>query len=213
MGLLADWQIIKLCEEQSMIVPFVTDSIKSVDGRGVFSYGPSSYGYDIRVANEYKIFRRPVYSLSEKLARLAKNTLHRFGLSEKFDELIVDPKNMDSRLMQGFIGDVCVIPPNSFALARSIETISMPRNVTAICLGKSSMARCGIILNFTPFEAGWRGQVTIEISNSTPLPVKIYSNEGIAQVLFFEGDQPCVTSYADRKGKYQNQSGITTAKV
>lgn len=172
-----------------MIDPFVDGQVKEADGVKVISYGLSSFGYDMRVADEFLIFSPATGEMT-----------------------VVDPKAMDDRAMVRYQGDVCIIPPNSFALARSVEYFRMPRNVLGICLGKSTYARVGVITNFTPFEPGWEGYVTIEISNTTPLPAKIYANEGIAQVLFFEGDQPEVT-YADRKGKYQAQTGITTARV
>ena len=155
---------------------------------GKISYGVSSYGYDIRVADEFKIFTN-VYSA------------------------IVDPKNFDVRSMVDFKGDVCIIPPNSFALARTVEYFRIPRGVLTVCVGKSTYARCGIIVNVTPFEPEWEGFVTLEISNTTPLPAKIYANEGIAQVLFFEGDEECETSYADKKGKYQKQQSIELPKL
>lgn len=172
-----------------MIAPFADGQVKEADGVKVISYGLSSFGYDMRVADEFLIFSPATGEMT-----------------------VVDPKAMDDRAMVRYQGDVCIIPPNSFALARSVEYFRMPRNVLGICLGKSTYARVGVITNFTPFEPGWEGYVTIEISNTTPLPAKIYANEGIAQVLFFEGDQPEVT-YADRKGKYQAQTGITTARV
>jgi dCTP deaminase len=184
MGLKSDGWIRKMALEQKMIEPF-TDGQKR---DGVISYGLSSYGYDIRVADEYKIFTN-VYSA------------------------IVDPKSFDTRSMVDFKGEVCVIPPNSFALARTVEYFRIPRSVLTICLGKSTYARCGIIVNVTPFEPEWEGFVTLEISNTTPLPAKIYSNEGIAQVLFFEGDEPCEISYADKKGKYQKQQGVMLPKL
>jgi dCTP deaminase len=154
----------------------------------VVSYGVSSYGYDIRVADEFKIFTN-VYSA------------------------VVDPKEFDEKSMVDFKGDVCVIPPNSFALARTVEYFRIPRNVLTICVGKSTYARCGIIVNVTPFEPEWEGFVTLEISNTTPLPAKIYANEGIAQVLFFEADEICEISYADKKGKYQGQKSIVLPKL
>ncbi len=184
MGLKSDGWIRKMALEQKMIEPF-TDGQKR---DGVISYGLSSYGYDIRVADEYKIFTN-VYSA------------------------VVDPKNFDTRSMVDFKGEVCVIPPNSFALARTVEYFRIPRSVLTICLGKSTYARCGIIVNVTPFEPEWEGFVTLEISNTTPLPARIYSNEGIAQVLFFEGDEPCEISYADKKGKYQKQEGVMLPKL
>ena len=155
---------------------------------GVISFGTSSYGYDIRVADEYKIFTN-IYSA------------------------VVDPKNFDPRSMVDFKGEICVIPPNSFALARTVEYFRIPRNVLTICLGKSTYARCGIIVNVTPFEPEWEGYVTLEISNTTPLPARIYSNEGIAQVLFLEADDACEVSYADKKGKYQKQQSIALPKI
>ena len=179
MGIKADNWIRKMAHEQKMIEPFVEGQVR----QGVVSYGLSSYGYDIRVADEFKIFTN-VYSA------------------------VVDPKNFDTRSMVDFKGEVCVIPPNSFALARTVEYFRIPRNVLTVCVGKSTYARCGIIVNVTPFEPEWEGFVTLEISNTTPLPAKIYANEGIAQVLFFQGDEPCDISYADRKGKYQKQQTI-----
>ncbi|HNT53460.1 MAG TPA: dCTP deaminase [Anaerolineaceae bacterium] len=184
MGLKPDHWIRKMALEQKMVEPFVDTQVRE----GVISYGLSSYGYDIRVADEFKIFTN-VFSA------------------------VVDPKNFDPRSMIDFKGDVCVIPPNSFALARTIEYFRIPRGVLTICLGKSTYARCGIIVNVTPFEPEWEGFVTLEISNTTPLPARIYANEGIAQVLFFEGDEVCQTSYADKKGKYQRQSSIALPKI
>ncbi|NTW09235.1 MAG: dCTP deaminase [Anaerolineaceae bacterium] len=184
MGLKSDGWIRRMALEQKMIEPF-TDGQKR---DGVISYGLSSYGYDIRVADEYKIFTN-VYSA------------------------VVDPKDFDKRSMVDFKGEICVIPPNSFALARTVEYFRIPRSVLTICLGKSTYARCGIIVNVTPFEPEWEGFVTLEISNTTPLPARIYSNEGIAQVLFFEGDEICEISYADKKGKYQKQKGVMLPKL
>ncbi len=184
MGLKSDGWIRRMALEQKMIEPFEEGQVRN----GVISYGTSSYGYDIRVANEYKIFTN-IYSA------------------------IVDPKNFDPRSMVDFTGDVCVIPPNSFALARTVEYFRIPKNVLTICLGKSTYARCGIIVNVTPFEPEWEGFVTLEISNTTPLPAKIYSNEGIAQVLFFEGDEQCEMTYAQKKGKYQYQKSIELPKL
>lgn len=184
-GLMVDHQIRRAVIIHKMIDPFVDHLVKE----GVISYGLSTVGYDMRAANEFKIFSASTGSLT-----------------------VIDPKNIDSTAMVDFVGDVCVIPPNSFALARSVEYFRMPRNVAALCLGKSTYARSGIVTNFTPFEPEWEGHVTIEISNTTPLPAKIYANEGIAQVLFWETDQPDI-SYADRKGKYQTQTGITLPKV
>ena len=184
MGLKPDHWIRKMAIEQKMIEPFADSQVRN----GVISYGLSSYGYDIRVANEFKIFTN-VHST------------------------VVDPKQFDLRSMVDFTGEVCVIPPNSFALARTIEYFRIPRSVLTICLGKSTYARCGIIVNVTPFEPEWEGYVTLEISNTTPLPARIYANEGIAQVLFFEADEPCETSYADKKGKYQAQQSIVLPKL
>jgi dCTP deaminase len=184
MGLKPDHWIRKMALEWHMIEPFAESQVRD----GVISYGVSSYGYDIRVADEFKIFTN-VYSA------------------------IVDPKHFDSRSMVDFKGDVCIIPPNSFALGRTVEYFRIPRHVLTICLGKSTYARCGIIVNVTPFEPEWEGYVTLEISNTTPLPAKIYANEGIAQVLFFEADEPCETSYADKKGKYQAQKSIVLPKL
>lgn len=184
MGIKSDHWIRKMALEQHMIEPFIENQVRD----GVISYGLSSYGYDIRVADEFKIFTN-VYSA------------------------VVDPKKFDTRSMIDFQGDVCVIPPNSFALARTVEYFRIPRNVLTICVGKSTYARCGIIVNVTPFEPEWEGFVTLEISNTTPLPAKIYANEGISQVLFFEGDEECETSYADRKGKYQKQQSILLPRL
>lgn len=184
MGLKPDFWIRKMALEQKMIVPFADQEKRP----GVISYGVSSYGYDIRVADEFKIFTN-VYSA------------------------IVDPKSFDSRSMVDFQGDVCIIPPNSFALARTVEYFHIPRGVLTVCLGKSTYARCGIIVNVTPFEPEWEGYATLEISNTTPLPAKIYANEGIAQVLFFEGDEPCEVSYAEKKGKYQGQQTIVLPRL
>lgn len=184
MGIKSDRWIRKMAREHHMIEPFVDDQVRD----GVISYGVSSYGYDIRVADEFKIFTN-VFSA------------------------IVDPKKFDTRSMVDFQGDVCIIPPNSFALARTVEYFRIPRSILTICVGKSTYARCGIIVNVTPFEPEWEGYVTLEISNTTPLPAKIYANEGIAQVLFFDGDEVCETSYADRKGKYQHQQTILLPRL
>ena len=184
MAIKSDKWIKKMSFENDMIKPFEE---KQVD-KSLISYGLSSYGYDIRVSDEYKIFTNVNNSL-------------------------VDPKNFDSKSFVDFKGDVCIVPPNSFALARSVEYFKIPRNVLTICLGKSTYARCGIIVNVTPFEPEWEGYVTLEISNTTPLPAKIYSNEGLCQVLFFESDEECNQSYKDKKGKYQSQVGITLPKV
>jgi dCTP deaminase len=184
MGLKSDTWIRKMARETGMIEPFIENQVRD----GVISYGVSSYGYDIRIANEFKIFTN-VFSA------------------------IVDPKNFDPHSMIDFKGDMCIIPPNSFALARTIEYFRIPRSVLTLCIGKSTYARCGIIVNVTPFEPEWEGYVTLEISNTTPLPAKIYANEGIAQVLFFEADEVCETSYADKKGKYQHQQSIMLPRL
>ena len=184
MGLKPDHWIRRMALEHGMIEPFVDHQVR----KGVISYGVSSYGYDVRVTDEFKIFTN-VFSA------------------------VVDPKNFDPRSMFDFRGEVCTIPPNSFALARTVEYFRIPRSVLTVCLGKSTYARCGIIVNITPFEPEWEGFVTLEISNTTPLPARIYANEGIAQVLFFEADEPCEVSYADKKGKYQKQQDILLPKV
>ncbi|HED03857.1 MAG TPA: dCTP deaminase [Candidatus Fraserbacteria bacterium] len=179
-----DRWIRQMAQQHALITPFEEKQV----GRGVISYGLSSYGYDVRVAEDFKIFTN-------------------------VNSTIVDPKNFDPRSFVDFQGEICIIPPHSFALARSVEYFKIPRNVTAICMGKSTYARCGIVCNVTPLEAGWEGQVTIEISNTTPLSAKIYANEGLCQVLFFESDEECEISYADRRGKYMRQRGITLPKV
>lgn len=184
MGLKPDHWIRKMALEHRMIEPFSDAQVSN----GVISYGVSSYGYDIRVADEFKIFTNV------------------FGAT-------VDPKQFDPKSMVDYSGQVCVIPPNSFALARTVEYFRIPRQVLTVCLGKSTYARCGIIVNVTPFEPEWEGFVTLEISNTTPLPAKIYANEGIAQVLFFEADEVCQVSYADKKGKYQKQQSIVLPKL
>jgi dCTP deaminase len=184
MGLKPDHWIRKMALEHRMIEPFEAGQVRN----GVISFGVSSYGYDIRVADEFKIFTN-VFSA------------------------VVDPKHFDPKSMVDYKGEVCVIPPNSFALARTIEYFRIPRDVLTVCLGKSTYARCGIIVNVTPFEPEWEGYVTLEISNTTPLPARIYANEGIAQVLFFQADDECETSYADKKGKYQKQEAIVLPKL
>jgi dCTP deaminase len=184
MGLKPDHWIRRMARERGMIEPFADNQSRE----GKISYGVSSYGYDIRVADEFKIFTN-VYSA------------------------VVDPKNFDPKSMVDYKGDVCVIPPNSFALARTVEYFRIPRSVLTVCLGKSTYARCGIIVNVTPFEPEWEGFVTLEISNTTPLPARIYANEGIAQVLFFEADELCDVSYADKKGKYQKQDSIALPRL
>jgi dCTP deaminase len=184
MGLKPDHWIRRMAREERMIEPYADSQVRN----GVISFGVSSYGYDIRVADEFKIFTN-VFSA------------------------VVDPKHFDPKSMVDFQGEVCVIPPNSFALARTVEYFRIPRGVLTVCLGKSTYARCGIIVNVTPFEPEWQGYVTLEISNTTPLPAKIYANEGIAQVLFFEADEECEISYADKKGKYQMQQSIMLPKL
>jgi dCTP deaminase len=184
MSIKPDHWIRKMAAEHGMIEPYEPAQVR----QGVISYGVSSYGYDIRVADEFKIFTN-VYSA------------------------IVDPKNFDPKSMVDFKGEICIIPPNSFALARTVEYFRIPRSVLTVCVGKSTYARCGIIVNVTPFEPEWEGFVTLEISNTTPLPAKIYANEGIAQVLFFEADEECETSYAEKKGKYQGQQTIVLPKL
>ncbi len=184
MGIKSDAWIRRMTKEKRMIEPFVDRQAHD----GVISFGVSSYGYDIRVADEFKIFTN-VYSA------------------------IVDPKAFDPRSMVDYKGDVCIIPPNSFALARTVEYFRIPRRVLTVCLGKSTYARCGIIVNVTPFEPEWEGHVTIEISNTTPLPARIYAGEGVCQFLFFKGETPCEVSYADRAGKYMRQRGVTLPKL
>ena len=173
---------------QGMIEPFEPGQVKEVGGRRVVSYGTSSYGYDIRCSDEFKIFTN-------------------------INSSVVDPKAFDAKSFVDFKGAVCIIPPNSFALARTVEYFRIPRNVLTICLGKSTYARCGIIVNVTPLEPEWQGHVTLEFSNTTPLPAKIYANEGVAQMIFFESDEVCETSYRDRAGKYQGQRGVTLPKA
>ena len=177
-----------MARDHKMIEPFEPGQVREHAGHKIVSYGTSSYGYDIRCSNEFKLFTN-------------------------LNSTIVDPKNFDEKSFVDFRGDWCIIPPNSFALARTVEYFRIPRNVLTICLGKSTYARCGIIVNVTPFEPEWEGHVTIEISNTTPLPAKIYANEGIAQVLFFESDEPCAVSYKDKKGKYQGQRGVTLPRL
>jgi dCTP deaminase len=184
MSIKPDRWIRRMALEHGMIEPYVDQQERS----GVISYGVSSYGYDIRVADDFKIFTN-------------------------VNNAIVDPKNFDPKSFVDYQGETCLIPPNSFALARSVEYIRMPRNVLGVVLGKSSYARTGIVTNFTPLEPEWEGHITIEISNTTPLPARIYANEGIAQVLFFESDEEPEVSYADKKGKYQGQVGITLSRL
>jgi len=184
MGLKSDQWIREKSLNEEMITPFCEGLV----GEGVVSYGLSSYGYDIRVSDEFKIFTN-------------------------INAEVVDPKDFNENNVVDFKGDICIVPPNSFALARTIEYFKMPKDTLAICLGKSTYARCGIIVNVTPFEPGFEGHITIEISNTTPLPAKIYANEGIAQVLFLQGDEQCEITYSDRKGKYQSQRGITLPRI
>ena len=183
-GLLSDIQIRDLSLRRGMIEPFV----EKQNHDGVISYGLSSYGYDARCSNEFKIFTN-------------------------VDNAIVDPKNFSAQSFVDRETDVCIIPPNSFALTRSVEYFRIPRDVLVICLGKSTYARCGLIVNVTPLEPGWEGHVTLEFSNTTPLPAKIYANEGACQFLFLQGNEPCEVSYADRAGKYMNQRGVTLPRL
>ena len=180
----ADRWIKKMALEHRMIEPFEDRQVRA----GVISYGVSSYGYDIRVADEFKVFTN-------------------------INSTVVDPKNFDARSFVDVQADVCIIPPNSFALAKTVEYFRIPRDVLTVCVGKSTYARCGLIVNVTPFEPEWEGFVTLEISNTTPLPARVYANEGIAQVLFFQSDEPCEISYADKQGKYQRQQGLTLTKL
>ena len=184
MSIKSDRWIRQMALEQKMIEPFEEKQVRE----GVISYGVSSYGYDMRVAHSFRIFTN-------------------------VNSAIVDPKQFDDRSFVEYEGDVAIIPPNSFALATSVEYFRIPRKVMTICVGKSTYARCGIITNVTPFEPEWEGHVTLEISNTTPLPAKIYAGEGIAQVLFFESDEICEVSYGDRKGKYQKQTGVTLPRI
>jgi dCTP deaminase len=184
MAVKSDRWIRRMAQEHRMIEPFSDGQIRE----GVISYGLSSYGYDVRIADEFKIFTN-------------------------INHTIVDPKAFDPRSFVDVKGEQCIIPPNSFALARTVEYFRIPRNVIVCTLGKSTYARCGIIVNVTPLEPEWEGIVTLEVSNTTPLPARIYAGEGIAQMLFFEGDEPCETSYADKKGKYQAQQGLTLPRL
>ena len=189
MTIKSDKWIKKMAQEIRLIDPFIDKQVKHTEEAGsTVSYGLSSYGYDVRCADEFKIFTN-------------------------INSATVDPKNFDEDSFVDLKSEVCVIPPNSFALARTVEYFKIPRNVLTICLGKSTYARCGIIVNVTPLEPEWEGHVTLEFSNTTSLPAKIYANEGVAQMLFFESDEVCETSYADRKGKYQGQLGVTPPKV
>ena len=180
----ADRWIKKMALEHGMIEPFEDRQVR----QGVISYGLSSYGYDIRVADEFKVFTN-------------------------INSTVIDPKNFDPNAFVDIKADVCIVPPNSFALARTVEYFRIPRDVLTVCLGKSTYARCGIIVNVTPFEPEWEGTATLEISNTTPLPAKVYANEGLCQFLFLKGEGPCEVSYADRKGKYMKQTGVTLPKL
>ena len=188
MSIKSDRWITRMAREHDMISPFEPAQVRQADGRRLISYGVSSYGYDVRCAPEFKVFTN-VHSA------------------------VVDPKAFDAASFVDMAGDACIIPPNSFALARTVEYFRIPRNVLTICLGKSTYARCGIIVNVTPLEPEWEGHVTLEFSNTTPLPARIYANEGVAQMLFFESDEPCEVSYRDRGGKYQGQTGVTVPRA
>ena len=188
MTIQSDKWITKMAQEHGMIEPFSPSQVREVNGKKIVSYGVSSYGYDVRCAPEFKVFTN-------------------------INSAIVDPKNFTNDSFVDVNSDVCIIPPNSFALARTVEYFRIPRNVLVVCLGKSTYARCGIIVNVTPLEPEWEGQVTLEFSNTTNLPAKIYANEGVAQMLFLLGNEPCAVSYKDRGGKYQGQMGVTLPKV
>ena len=188
MSIKSDNWIIEQAEKNQLIKPFEKEQIREVDNKKVISYGVSSYGYDVRCANEFKIFTNTFSS-------------------------VVDPKNFDEKSFVDLQDSECIIPPNSFALARTVEYFKIPRSILTLCLGKSTYARCGIIVNVTPLEPEWEGHVTLEFSNTTNLPAKIYANEGVAQMLFFESDQVCKTSYKDRGGKYQGHTGVTLPKT
>jgi len=187
MSIKSDKWIRRMAEQHNMIEPFEAGQVREDEQGRMISYGTSSYGYDVRCSSEFKIFTN-------------------------INSAIVDPKNFDENSFVDVNSDVCIIPPNSFALARTVERFKIPRNVLTVCLGKSTYARCGIIVNVTPLEPEWEGHVTLEFSNTSPLPAKIYANEGVAQMLFFESDEVCETSYADRNGKYQGQQGVTLPK-
>ena len=188
MAIKSDRWIRRMAEQHGMIEPFEPGQVRYAGEERIVSYGTSSYGYDVRCAEDFKILTN-------------------------INSAIVDPKNFDSNSFVDIRSDVCIIPPNSFALARTVECFRIPRNVLTICVGKSTYARCGIIVNVTPLEPEWEGHVTLEFSNTTPLPAKIYANEGVAQVLFFESDETCETSYGDRGGKYQGQRGVTLPRA
>src|SRR3954462_7022152 len=184
MSIKSDKWIRRMAKETGMIEPFEPGQVREANGHKIISYGTSSYGYDIRCADEFKVFTN-------------------------INSTIVDPKNFDSNSFVDIKSDVCIIPPNSFALARTMEYFRIPRSVLTVCLGKSTYARCGIIVNVTPFEPEWEGHVTLEFSNTTPLPAKIYANEGVAQVIFLKASTACEGSYSERKGRYQAHTGIT----
>ena len=188
MSVKSDKWIRRMAREHGMIEPFEPELVREVKGQRVVSFGTSSYGYDIRCSNEFKLFTN-------------------------LNSTIVDPKNFDEKSFVDVKGDHCVIPPNSFALARTLEYFRIPRDVLVLCLGKSTYARCGIIVNVTPLEPEWEGHVTLEFSNTTPLPAKIYANEGVAQIIFLGADEVCETSYRDRGGKYQGQKGVTLPRI
>ena len=188
MSIKSDRWIRRMAEQHGMIEPFEPGQVREANGEKIVSYGTSSYGYDIRCAPEFKVF----------------TNIH---------STVVDPKNFDEKSFVDFEGDYCIIPPNSFALARTVEYFRIPRDVLTVCLGKSTYARCGIIVNVTPLEPEWEGHVTLEFSNTTPLPAKIYANEGACQFLFLQGNEPCEISYADRSGKYMGQKGVTLPKL
>jgi dCTP deaminase len=188
MSLQSDEWIQEMAENEGMIEPFVNHLVREENGKKIISYGLSSYGYDLRVSNQFKVF----------------TNVH---------NALIDPKGFHDNEFVDIEGDYCIVPPNSFALAVSVEYFRIPRNVLTLCIGKSTYARCGIIVNVTPFEPEWEGYVTLEISNTTPLPAKIYANEGLAQVIFLKGEQECIVSYADRSGKYMKQVGITVPRL
>jgi len=188
MSIKSDRWIRRMAEEHGMIEPFAPQQVRHNDGDQIVSYGTSSYGYDVRCSSEFKVFTN-------------------------IESAIVDPKKFDESSFVDKTGDVCIIPPNSFALARTVEYFRIPRKVLTICVGKSTYARCGIIVNVTPLEPEWEGHVTLEFSNTTPLPAKIYANEGVAQMLFLESDEECELSYRDRGGKYQGQTGVTLPRA
>ncbi len=188
MSIKSDHWIRSMAENEGMIEPFEGNQVKEVNGQRIVSYGTSSYGYDVRCSREFKIFTN-------------------------INSAIVDPKDFDDNSFVDVESDVCIIPPNSFVLARTVEYFRIPRKVLTVCLGKSTYARCGIIVNVTPLEPEWEGHVTLEFSNTTPLPAKIYANEGVAQMLFFESDEECDISYKDKNGKYQGQTGVVTPRT